>query len=450
MANEIFNMENEEEVKGYFTGGKVKERPTFDDPRVGRDIKQVVPTFDDPRVGKDIERVEPTFDDPRVGKEPTLDDPRVDPTYITDKEGTNKNVDTFFNNTSMATQRILTEAKHVNRPKIDYTDAENKVSKLPYPWNTLRPEVLSSINDSISSKTDGSYGANDVVNSLFEISENDKPLAQHNFGDSLAVFDNILTTQIRDMVNVSDTVKVNRAAREYVKPMQEVFKKFAQGMGDAVNPNVLSPGGTGPMDFDAEFTNEYGFLPNAMDDEPNIHKGVNTITSDTNAIINSQSITRDDKGLVNWLEDKIFNTETVKEIDEQSEEIIDLLRYAHDGILSDLSAEHIDALRHYYGSSWTSETAGPFLSFAAGIYHEATAGQGGIEDVKDLINNVKGILGSNNKNYPTEEFISLLTLANSGEANEKDLNRLDEFINHALDRTVDVDESSLLGITGSR
>ena len=48
MANEIFNMENEEEVKGYFTGGKVKERPTFDDPRVGRDIKQVVPTFDDP------------------------------------------------------------------------------------------------------------------------------------------------------------------------------------------------------------------------------------------------------------------------------------------------------------------------------------------------------------------------------------------------------------------
>ena len=253
-------MQNEEEVKGFLKGQRPGQT-TVSAPEVKKGTDGSVMPESDNYIQSEIDRISPR------GTKPT-------PTRVPDKEGRTSEIDAFFNNTSMATQEVLTNAKNINTPKIDYTDAENKVSQLPYPWNTLKPEALSIINNSLATKTGGSFGANDVVNSLFEISENDEPIAEHSFGDALAVFDDILTTQIRDMINVSDMVKV-KAAREYVEPVKELFKKFAQGMGNAVGLPIQGSqdtltGENIPVDlnFDTNFLNEYGFDTNDENEEP--------------------------------------------------------------------------------------------------------------------------------------------------------------------------------------
>ena len=130
-------------------------------------------------------------------------------------------------------------------------------------------------------KSDSNYSglnsADDVINAMTKMVNEDKPLGESNYPTSLEILDGIIVDNLKNVSHTINAIGTSKAIRDVVNPITKQMKKFAGGMVNTIGnvPNQLAsvmaaqdpvtneiPGGiVGSEAFEETFQNTYGDMP---------------------------------------------------------------------------------------------------------------------------------------------------------------------------------------------
>ena len=163
-----------------------------------------------------------------------------------------------------------------------------RLDKLDSPFRNIKPEFLETLQTVANSNKNftGFNGANDVIDAVSDMINNDKPLASSNFTDTLQIVDSMVVDNLKNMGNVLDVIGERKAVNEIVRPITNQMKKFAGNIGNVIGnvpENIASfvarqdpvtneiPGGiigSGAGEgFEETFQKTYGDMPELQEEE---------------------------------------------------------------------------------------------------------------------------------------------------------------------------------------
>jgi|2_EtaG_2_1085320.scaffolds.fasta_scaffold00368_29 hypothetical protein len=195
----------------------------------------------------------------------------------------------FAADQSLKTQQILGRYNSETKiPVLDMPELSARLDKLDSPFRNIKPEFLETLQTVANSNKNftGFNGANDVIDAVSDMINNDKPLASSNFTDTLQIVDSMVVDNLKNMGNVLDVIGERKAVNEIVRPITNQMKKFAGNIGNVIGnvpENIASfvarqdpvtneiPGGiigsgTGEG-FEETFQKTYGDMPELQEEE---------------------------------------------------------------------------------------------------------------------------------------------------------------------------------------
>ncbi len=186
----------------------------------------------------------------------------------------------FSADQNLKTQKIVndyykTEANDV----FDYGETAANIENLDSTFANIKPEFLERMHN--VAKSDSNYSglnsADDVINAMTKMVNEDKPLGESNYPTSLEILDGIIVDNLKNVSHTINAIGTSKAIRDVVNPITKQMKKFAGGMVNTIGnvPNQLAsvmaaqdpvtneiPGGiVGSEAFEETFQNTYGDMP---------------------------------------------------------------------------------------------------------------------------------------------------------------------------------------------
>ena len=143
----------------------------------------------------------------------------------------------FTADQALKTQQIADNfEKYNSNSTFDAESSVNLLKDLNHEFASIDSSYLEKLHDASKSNLNftGLNSGNAVIEAVKDMANNDRPLGESLYDESLEILDNIVMTNLKQMKRVGDIFGESVGYRRVVKPTIEMVSKFGETVGNAI------------------------------------------------------------------------------------------------------------------------------------------------------------------------------------------------------------------------
>jgi len=143
----------------------------------------------------------------------------------------------FTADQALKTQQIADNfEKYNSNATFDSESSANLLKDLNHEFASIDSSYLEKLHDASKSNLNftGLNSGNAVIDAVKDMANNDRPLGESLYDESLEILDNIVMTNLKQMKRVGDIFGESVGYRRVVKPAIEMVSKFGETVGNAI------------------------------------------------------------------------------------------------------------------------------------------------------------------------------------------------------------------------
>tara|TARA_R100000322_G_scaffold140315_1_gene96057 strand:- start:58 stop:1197 length:1140 start_codon:yes stop_codon:yes gene_type:complete len=144
----------------------------------------------------------------------------------------------FTADQALKTQQIADNfEKYNSNSTFDAESSVNLLKDLNHEFASIDSSYLEKLHDASKSNLNftGLNSGNAVIEAVKDMANNDRPLGESLYDESLEILDNIVMTNLKQMKRVGDIFGESVGYRRVVKPAIEMVSKFGENMGNVID-----------------------------------------------------------------------------------------------------------------------------------------------------------------------------------------------------------------------
>tara|TARA_Y100000004_G_scaffold64900_1_gene72816 strand:- start:4285 stop:5358 length:1074 start_codon:yes stop_codon:yes gene_type:complete len=144
----------------------------------------------------------------------------------------------FTADQALKTQQIADNfEKYNSNSTFDAESSVNLLKDLNHEFASIDSSYLEKLHDASKSNLNftGLNSGNAVIEAVKDMANNDKPLGESLYDESLEILDNIVMANLKQMKRVGDIFGESVGYRRVVKPAIEMVSKFGESMGNVID-----------------------------------------------------------------------------------------------------------------------------------------------------------------------------------------------------------------------